>query len=403
MFKAWFKGKDVSTKSGEPYFMGGHSRTYMVAPGQPVWMDRDYRQFAREAFVKNVIAHRAVTMVAEAAGSVAIRLFSRPTRMSAPQEIRLHPVLTLLSQPNPSQSQRAFFTSLMHYRLIAGNAYVHAVGPEGAPPQELHILRPDRVTIIAGKGGVPSGYRYTVGETVRTYPVNRVTWHSRILHLKHFHPLNDWYGLSPVESAAYSIDQHNMSGAWNQALLQNGARPSGALVVKPEAAPGGRLSEEQYHRLKNQIDEQFSGPANAGRPLLLEGGLDWKELSLSPKDMDFMESKHSAARDIALAFGVPPQLLGIPGDNTYSNLQEARLALWEQTVLPLVEETLDSLSRWLEIVLGGNFDMRPDISGISALTERNKLLWERVSHANFLTDDEKRAMVGVGKDGKLVL
>ena len=57
--------------------------------------------------------------------------------------------------------------------------------------------------------------------------------------------------------------------------------------------------------------------------VLLEGGLDWREMSINPKDMDFIESKNSAAREIALAFGVPPQLLGINGDSTYSNMQEA--------------------------------------------------------------------------------
>ena len=73
--------------------------------------------------------------------------------------------------------------------------------------------------------------------------------------------------------------------------------------------------------------------------MLLEGGLDWKPLSLSPKDMDFIEAKHAAAREIALAFGVPPLLLGMPGDNTYRNYAEANRAFWRQTVLPLVART----------------------------------------------------------------
>lgn len=107
------------------------------------------------------------------------------------------------------------------------------------------------------------------------------------------------------------------------------------------------LSDEQFGRLKEMIAEDFTGAANAGKAMILEGGLDWKEISLSPKDMDFIEGKHSAARDIALAFGVPPQLLGIPGDSTYSNLVEARAALWEQTILPLAENTIDHIGRWL--------------------------------------------------------
>ncbi|MGJ0425839.1 phage portal protein, partial [Methylocystis sp.] len=85
---------------------------------------------------------------------------------------------------------------------------------------------------------------------------------------------------------------------------------------------------------------------NAGRPLLLEGGLDWKALSLSPKDMDFAESKAGAAREIALAFGVPPLLLGLPGDNTFSNYAEANRALWRQTVLPLVARVQKSFQAW---------------------------------------------------------
>ena len=119
-------------------------------------------------------------------------------------------------------------------------------------------------------------------------------------------------------------------------------------------------------------------------------------MSLTPKDMDFVEAKNSSARDIALAFGVPPQLLGIPGDNTYSNLQEARLALWEQTVVPMVCATTDALNNWLIPMFGAPLELAPDIDGISALAIRNQAIWDRVEHASFLTQDEKRAAVGYG-------
>ena len=145
----------------------------------------------------------------------------------------------------------------------------------------------------------------------------------------------------------YSIDQHNNAASWNQALLQNGARPSGAIIVKGADGRPSELTDEQFSWLKEMIEEDFTGAVNADKPMILEGGLDWKEISLSPKDMDFIEGKHSAARDIALAFGVLPQLLGIPGDNTYSNLVEARTTLWEQTILPLAQNTIDHIGRWL--------------------------------------------------------
>jgi hypothetical protein len=169
-----------------------------------------------------------------------------------------------------------------------------------------------------------------------------------VRHLKLFNPLDDWYGMSPIEAGAYSIDQHNEAMAWMQALLQNSARPSGALVV----SNGNTLSDDNFQRLKAQIEEQYSGSGNAGRPMLLEGGLDWKAMGLSPTDMGIIESKYSSARDVALALGVPPQLLGIPGDNTYSNYAEARLAFWEDTALPMLDYIIQDWNAWLAAPYG---------------------------------------------------
>jgi HK97 family phage portal protein len=371
---------------------GMHS--FVHAPGKPVWMGRDYARFADEGYVRNVIAHRAVGLVAGAAAHVPWRLFDR--RDGGAVRLHAHPVLKLLTKPNPFQGGAELFESLYAYRLIAGNAYLQAAGPKEGAPMELYSLRPDRVSVIAGHHGHPAGYRYTLGDSYTDYPLDRLNGRSKILHLKEFHPLNDWYGLSPIEAAAYSIDQHNQAGAWNQALLQNGARPSGALVVKTQEQGGSdTLSDEQYQRIRQQMDDQFSGAGNAGRPLLLEGGLDWREMSLSPREMDFIEAKNSAARDIALAFGVPPQLLGIPGDNTYSNLAEARLALWEQTILPLVDSMCDALNNWLLVSYGEGLELGYDTDNISALSTRREQVWERVNGASFLTDEEKRELVGM--------
>lgn len=363
--------------------MASTQSSFIHAPGKPVWMRRDYGRFAEEAYSRNVVAHRAIDLIASGVASVSLKLNGEESRISK-----------LIDRPNPHTDYGAFVRGVMSHKLISGNAFVHAIGPKGDAPLELHFLRPDRMAVIAGEGGIARGYQYKVGQQVTNYPVDRVTGQSRILHLKCFHPLDDWYGLSPVEAAAYSIDQHNQAGAWNQSLLQHGARPSGALVVNRNE-PGGQLTEDQYYRIKQQIDDQFSGPSNAGRPLLLEGGLEWREMSHSPKDMDFIDAKHSAARDIALAFGVPPQLLGIPGDNTYANLAEARLALWEQTIIPQVKEWAGALNHWLLPMFGNELALVPDYDDIPALSLRRDRMWDRVKDAEFLSRDEKREMVGL--------
>jgi HK97 family phage portal protein len=359
------------------------------ACGRAVWTSRDPATLAREGYQRNPVVHRAVRMVAEAAGGVPLTL------AESERELDSHPLTTLLARPNARQGRAALIETLVSHLLVAGDAYLEAVSLDGEP-RELHALRPDRMRLEAGPDGWPEAYLYRVGsETVR-YD-QRAEPIPPILHLSLFNPLDDHFGLSPLEPAAAAVDLHNAASAWNKALLDNAARPSGALVYKgPE---GGGLSDDQVERLKQELEAQFSGAANAGRPLLLDGGLDWRPMSLTPQEMDFLSAKNSAAREIALAFGVPPMLLGIPGDATYANYAQANVALWRQTVIPLLSRVAQSLATWLSPAYGAELTLKPDLDAVEALADERESLWRRVTAAEFLTDDEKRAAVGYGPRG----
>jgi HK97 family phage portal protein len=188
---------------------------------------------------------------------------------------------------------------------------------------------------------------------------------------------------------------HNSAAAWNRALLDNAARPSGALVFA--ADDSGGLTAEQFERLKTELQESYAGGGNAGRPMVLEGGLTWQSMALSPAEMDFAELKASAARDIALAFGVPPMLLGLPGDNTYSNYKEANRALWRLTLLPLAGKILGGLSEGLRPWFPG-LALAVDLDRVPALAEDRQQLWAQVTAADFLDASEKRALLGIKGD-----
>lgn len=352
--------------------------------GRPVWTPRDYEAFAREGFMQNAIVYRAVRMIAEAAASVPLLLFE------GDEEHERHPLLDLLARPSFDQTGTDFLEAWYGYLLVAGNAYVEAVALDGKL-RELHALRPDRMKVVPGVEGWPEAYEYMcAGRTVR-FDEEPVAGVRQILHVRLFHPANDHYGMSPIEAAAQAIDIHNTAGHWNKALLDNSARPSGALVY---GGADGRMTPEQFERLKAELEDGFQGPRRAGRPLLLEGGLDWKPLSLSPKDMDFIAARNGAAREIALAFGVPPMLLGIPGDNTFSNYHEAQRAFWRSTVLPLVTRTAKALASWLSPTWHTHLELRPDLDQIEALTAEREALWARIEKVSFLTLNEKRAAVG---------
>ena len=117
-------------------------------------------------------------------------------------------------------------------------------------------------------------------------------------------------------------------------------------------------------------------------------------MGLTPREMDFSEARNGAARDIALAIGVPPMMLGIPGDNTYSNYQEANRAFYRLTVLPLISRTATALTAWLAPVYGDGLRLEADLDQVSALAAERDALWSRVSSAGFLSDTEKREAVG---------
>ena len=103
-----------------------------------------------------------------------------------------------------------------------------------------------------------------------------------------------------------------------------------------------------------------------------------------------------SAREIALAFGVPPMLLAIPGDNTYANYQEPNRAFWRQSVLPLAARIACALTNWLAPAFGDGLVLAADTDRVGALASDRAALWERVSNATFQTVNEKRLATGYG-------
>jgi HK97 family phage portal protein len=345
--------------------------------GRPHWTPRNFAATTREGFAGNVIGYRCSRMIAEAASSVSLLTYVDGT------EAETHPVKSLLATPNPAQTGRDLLEQLYLFLMVAGNAYAERVSLAGEA-RELYALRPDRMAVVPSKQGWPDSYEYSVNGASQRLP------RENVLHLKLFNPADDHYGLSPLEASGRAIDTHNAAGAWNKAMLDNAARPSGALVF---AGNEGDLTTEQFERIKAELHETYQGARNAGRPMVLEGGLDWKEMGFSPKEMDFIETRNAAAREIALAFGVPPMLLGIPGDNTFANYAEANRTFWRQTVVPLTTRMSAALARFLGSE-EEQLELRPDLDTIDALASDRDAMWTRINAATFLTEAEKRAAVG---------
>jgi HK97 family phage portal protein len=378
-----------------PAAVGGERKASAVgrvvawgSAGRVAWSPRDTVSLARTGYQGNPVGFRAVRLIAEAAAALPLVCQDSERRYEE------HPLLELMKRPNGAQGRAEFLEAVYSYLLLAGNAYVEAVPGLGALPGELHVLRSDRMSLVPGADGWPVAYDYTVSGRTHRYEVGAGP--SPICHLRSFHPQDDHYGFSPLQAAAAAVDVHTSASAWSKALLDNAARPSGAIVYR--GADGqSALSSDQYDRLVSEMEAHHQGARNAGRPMLLEGGLDWKPMGFSPSDMEFQETKEAAAREIAIAFGIPPMLVGIPGDATYANYQEANRAFYRLTVLPLATKVLADLAHWLSGFSGSEVELRPDLDQVPALAVERDQQWARVGAAEFLTVAEKRMLLGLPK------
>jgi HK97 family phage portal protein len=365
-------------------FKGGGGRAPLSRAFASPWLFADdaparpyeYARSVRRAYLDNPVAQRAVRLAAESIGGAPL----------LPCDPRLRALVTATS------AGQSLLETLASQVLLHGNGYVQVIKDAAGRPVELYALRPDRVSVVAGEDGWPSGYAYKVGERALTIPLEDEDGGANLIHVRSFHPADDHYGAGCLAAAEQAVATHNAAAAWNRALLENAARPSGALVF--DAGDGGGLSADQFDRLKEELAQAFSGAGNAGRPMLLEGGLKWQSLSLSPADMDFASLKAAAARDVALAFGIPPMLLGLPGDSTYANYREANRALWRLTLLPLAAKLLGALAEGLSPWFPDQL-LAIDLDRVPALAEDRERLWTQVAGADFLTREEKRAMLGI--------
>ena len=364
-----------------------------TVPGEAIFFRDNYRQFSVEGYEKNVYVNKSINEIATTVAGIPWILTDRTGK-----EIESHPLLDLLARPNPTMSRSAFFIWLVSYFLIDGNEFILSVSPDPngrRPPLELWPLQPNWIELKPGGRGKPTREFRFKNKDGTTTPIPP----DMVMHIKTFNPLSPFIGLSPIRAARFSITQGNESKKWNVSLLQNHARPAGAFITK------GNVQPQQRTRIKEEMEEKWTGSANAGRPLFLEGGFEWTQFSLNAADMDWLEGQKISAREIALIFGVPPELIGDVSNKTYSNYKEARRAFYQETILPFMEFLKDELNSWLVPKFGDNLILDFDTDQVVALQEDRDLLFKRLNEATFLTDNEKREIAGFEpvKGGDVIL
>ena len=391
IFQRLFPRKVVEQKANPAY--RAIMSTY--GAGTPIWTPRDYGNLTRAGYQNCATVFACVSKIAKGASRIGWILGKRQSGGEI-DEIEKHPLLDLLAKPNEFEGGSRLTEKIMSFLLLAGNSYVLKVqGVQSMPPAFLYALRPDYMKVVAGTWKEPiSRYHYCPGAAIEKFETKD------ILHIREFHPSNDFYGFSRLEVAARAIDISNKSMEWNKKLLDNDMRPSGIITLDPA------LMQEQFDLFVNKFQETYSGYDKAGSVPIFNGGVTWQATGLSPKDIDWSVGQKEIMRQICTIFDVCSQLLGDTENTTYSNMQEARQALYMEAILPLMDLYRDELNSWLVPLYGDGLYLDYDRDRIEALQEDQAKQYAYIAAADWLTVNEKRVATGydeVGPEGDVVL
>jgi HK97 family phage portal protein len=350
----------------------------------PAWKTVDLASYLKEGYQRCVTSFACVNLIAKSASRVSWTL-SKKAGKGNWNEFDEHPCLDLLSRPNEFESGIRFGEKVFSYLPLAGNVYIYRnSGIPSAPPARLYVFRPDRVTVNkSGDWRDPiASYDYNAGAKPETIDKRLV------LHLTEFHPTDDWYGLSKIEVCARQVDILNEAAIWNMKIIQKDMRIPGVLTGKTAYDP------ETFMRMWT---ENYSGPESSrfALPLLFEGeDLKWYNISVNPKDIDWVNGQKLVLRQICSVFGVPSQLLGDTEATTYANYQEARASFYHETVLPLMDIYRDELNNWLVPLYGSGLRLDYNRDGIEAIQEDRGKKYAYLNSAEWLTINEKRDETG---------
>lgn len=323
----------------------------------------------------------------------------------------------LLLNPYFGYDYSKFVKEFLVQSIITDNYYlkVEALN-ENSKPLNIIAVRPDNVTIISYStlDGLPFNYQVSSGAssgmTVENYIRNgierpryfNVQKNKELLLMTGINTLNnEYYGTDGINAIYLQCLKYFETNRHNLSILKNGARPSGALVLKnTKEGCTNNLSDKQFERLKQQLNDEYSGSLNTGKPLLLEGGLEFTPMNLTEKDMDFLEGIKFDAKSIFSNLGIPLALVG-EGSTTYNSYPDSRLALYQDYVLPKMEQFFDFLYNKIGVP---RYNLKSEEltykeTDIPALkTEsltRGIMIIEKAKE--FLTDDEIRNLIGFDK------
>jgi len=345
------------------------------------------------AYSQVVWVYACVSTISTAIAGTPLKVY-RQTAKSI-EEISDCRLARLLSAANPHISSYDLWEATASYLELSGNCYWEIERDDEGAPISIYPMRPDHVKVVPDREEFVRGYIYEVNGRSVSLGADEV------IHFKYFNPASEYYGLGPIAAIRNSIIVDQYSVAYNKAFFKNGAHPGGVLETESS------LGEEAFNRLRKQWEEGHKGASRAHRVAVLEDGLKYKPVGLSPRDMEFLKQRKFCREEICAAFKVPPALVGVFEYANYANAEHQNRAFWQKTIIPKLRKLEEKLNATLVPLLLAELEPRPeaesgarwfvrfDTAAIDALQENEDIksqVQERLVRAGIMTINEVRRL-----------
>lgn len=362
-----------SAPVARPNSVGGRGGGYFVPSYQdkiPQWSKWDSRRAIEEGYKSSTWVYKCVERLMKAAASVPWVAHVRQGDEWQPEPD--HPLTTLIEHPNPFMGRQKLMEWMTAHLYLAGNSLLKQIKVGRTPVELWPIFELWKITVVPSSTDFID--RYEFRRDGAPLPIDPMD----VVHTMFPDPGNPFWGMGPLQAAARTVDTDVEAVRWNKLVLQNRAVTDGVFSFQQ------MLSPEDFDIARLQVREQYSGADNARTPWVLGGGADYHQMSMTPAEMDYLESRKFTVEEICAAFGVPLPMVGIYRDATLANIETARKIFWEDTVIPFLDDVKDALNRALVPSFGrtGQLELRYDTSSVPALRED---LTEKIAQLKALT------------------
>jgi HK97 family phage portal protein len=336
--------------------------------GRAVSSEWDYQNAIKHGYKRSAIVYSCINLIAKSAASVQWKTYRR-NRDGTWEEILDHPLTLLLEKPNPFMSQKDFIERMTHSLYLGGNSVFTKVRGTNNTVLELWYLPQDNIKPVPDPNKFISHYEFNAEGIKRNIPT------ADILHNQFLNPSDLFWGIAPIRAAAEIVDTDNEAIAWNRNAMQNRAISDGAFILDQP------LTKDQWEEARQQITDMHTGTDNARKFWVLGAGAQWQSMSMSPAEMDFIESRKLNREEICSIFGVPPVMVGLYENATLANIETGRKIFWLDTIIPYLTDIRNSLNASLASEYGTDIRLDFDTSTVEAIQEN---IQDKIANATSL-------------------